>query len=137
MSAKDREDLRAQYAASVQVWLTQGEMFWQRFNVMLVIHGAILAGIASTSSSQLKLILPVAGMLLAVGQILQQYRGIAYNLVFRETAIACEELLGGVQPLSSPSWNSIDGLGETRGCSRGSLGFRSSICRSPLLFSRS
>lgn len=48
----DSEDARVGYQVAVSLWLYEGNLIWSRFNVMLIVHSLVVAGIVQALLAQ-------------------------------------------------------------------------------------
>lgn len=80
----EKEDARIGYQASVEFWTYQGQLNWNRFNVMLVASSVIMAVIGAVFSGQRPLpflTIPLAGvgLLLCGAWVLLTARGFEHS----------------------------------------------------------
>lgn len=99
----EKEDARVGYQVAVDLWTYQGQLNWQRYNVMLVANsviiaviGAILSGQLAAQRSQPLLMISLAGVgfVLCIAWVLLTARGFDHHRYWILCAWGLEEHLG-------------------------------------------
>lgn len=92
--------LQAEYQVTVMTQLAETQMYWQRYNVLLVLHAAIFTG-AVLSQGSIAPALPVMGLVLSVFHLFLNCRAREYSLAYLALAKKCETALSGGKPLTA------------------------------------
>lgn len=110
-AAATEENARVGYQAAITIWTYQGDLNWNRFNVMLVANSIILAivGVAFTSQHPLPMLtvtlpilglvslpvftalLPLLGLVLCVAWFLLTMHGYDFQAYWADSALELEE----------------------------------------------
>jgi hypothetical protein len=96
----EKENARVGYQVAMNLWTFQGQINWNRFNVMLVANSVIVAVIGSMLSGgnplpSLIISLAVLGFVLCIVWVLLTARGFGYLSYWFLCAVELEKQLGG------------------------------------------
>lgn len=105
-----KEDIRLGYQVAVGFWHYQGNLNWNRFNVMLVAHSVIASVIGVVFASQHPLpdislvsmmLLAAVGMILCIAWVLLTARGFDYHAYWGLWAVELEHQLSEALRIAS------------------------------------